>query len=236
MLTLAESTLTGSLSAALRGDGLLMSVRDSLITGNGTVVVSSWGTVCDRCILTGHRDPDYGPLGATVDATWVSVADCALIGNAGDAIRGDGSYSQATNCTVADNAGNGMEVDYLPTTNCIFWGNFPPQIVSTANPPEVTYSDVQGGWPGSSNLDANPQFPVIAGGSWSQAGEYRLTTFQLTLTDSNAAWTAGGLVGYFVRPDPTSPFHPDIPAIRLSFGLVAKAMNWSTRQRIERST
>jgi hypothetical protein len=42
-----------------------------------------------------------------------------------------------------------------PVTNCILWGDFPNEIGGSA---VVTYSDVEGGWPGEGNIDADPLF------------------------------------------------------------------------------
>ncbi|KPJ58149.1 MAG: hypothetical protein AMJ46_14595 [Latescibacteria bacterium DG_63] len=49
--------------------------------------------------------------------------------------------------------------------NCILWDNSPDEIEGT---PVVTYSDIQGGWPGEGNIDAYPRFVKE---SW---GDYRL--------------------------------------------------------------
>jgi len=39
--------------------------------------------------------------------------------------------------------------------NCILWDDSPHEIHGT---PVVTYSDIQGGWPGEGNIDAHPRF------------------------------------------------------------------------------
>ena len=70
-----------------------------------------------------------------------------------------------TNCTFSDNSatwGGGMfNHDASPTvTNCILWGNTAPdgpQILNVfASSPTITFSDIQGGWPGIDNIDAGP--------------------------------------------------------------------------------
>jgi hypothetical protein len=51
-------------------------------------------------------------------------------------------------------------------TNCILWGNTAntgPQIYISGGTAAVTYSDVQGGWPGTGNKNANPLFADGAG-------------------------------------------------------------------------
>jgi len=41
-------------------------------------------------------------------------------------------------------------------TNCILWGDSPEEI--SGGTPTVTYTDVQGGWPGTGNIDTDPLF------------------------------------------------------------------------------
>jgi hypothetical protein len=54
--------------------------------------------------------------------------------------------------------GGGMHNDgSSPTvTNCVLWGDAPNEITGSAA--DVTYSTVQGGWPGIGNIDADPLF------------------------------------------------------------------------------
>jgi len=49
-------------------------------------------------------------------------------------------------------------------TNCIFWGNTPDEITTDASTPTITYSNVQGGWPGTGNINADPLFISAADG------------------------------------------------------------------------
>jgi len=44
-------------------------------------------------------------------------------------------------------------------TNCILWGNTPGQVgTEPAATATVSYSDIQGGWPGTANMNADPLF------------------------------------------------------------------------------
>ncbi len=69
-----------------------------------------------------------------------------------------------TNCTFSGNtadSGGGMYLIYSsPTvTNSIFWGDSGGEIVEgSSSLATVSYSDVQGGWPGIGNIDADPLF------------------------------------------------------------------------------
>jgi len=68
------------------------------------------------------------------------------------------------NCTIADNTGTDVGglghwgSDSATVTNTILWGNTPsPQIEGTLAA-AVTYSDVQGGYAGAGNINADPMF------------------------------------------------------------------------------
>ncbi len=71
-----------------------------------------------------------------------------------------------TNCTFAENSvadavgGIHNTSSSAPVlTNCILWGDGSPEIDSDdSSSPDVTYSDIQGSYPGDGNLDADPLF------------------------------------------------------------------------------
>ncbi len=75
-----------------------------------------------------------------------------------------GSYHTVTNCTFTSNTGGGYgmwnrESTNPTVTNCIFWDNAPGQINNTDGATaSVTFSDVQGGYEGTGNIDADPMF------------------------------------------------------------------------------
>ncbi|MHC4654913.1 MAG: choice-of-anchor Q domain-containing protein [Planctomycetota bacterium] len=81
------------------------------------------------------------------------------------------------NCTFCENSayrGGGMLTAYgfsTPLlTNCIFWANMAqvgPQIeLKFGSMPIVLYSNVQGGWSGEGNIDADPLFVDTASGDY----------------------------------------------------------------------
>jgi len=94
---------------------------------------------------------------------------------------GGGMYNYASrpslsNVTFSGNAalenGGGMynqydsDDHYYNTphlTNCILWGNAPDQIFDNDSTPDVTYSDVQDGYPGVGNIAADPLFVDVDG-------------------------------------------------------------------------
>ncbi len=92
----------------------------------------------------------------------------------GGGIYSDNSMVSLLNCTVSDNDAmsgllgseiteysNGMELDNstMTVTNSIFWGSDTLQdIILTDSDITIRYSDIQGGWKGEGNIDANPLF------------------------------------------------------------------------------
>jgi len=98
-----------------------------------------------------------------------TVTNCTFSVNTANNIGGGMSnhYSSSptvTNCTfsvnTANNTGGGM-LNYLssPTvTNCILWGDTPQEITDSSSSPSVTYSDIQWGYEGTGNINADPMF------------------------------------------------------------------------------
>ena len=77
----------------------------------------------------------------------------------------DGSDVTLTNCTLSGNSvdynGGGIFCETpndVIVTNCILWGNTAPSAAQIYGSATVSYSDVQGGWLGEGNIDANPLF------------------------------------------------------------------------------
>jgi len=99
----------------------------------------------------------------------IEFSNCTIIGNQAD-FAGGGIYSylsdfSAINCTISENYsyywGGGLyNHTCSPTaTNCILWGNTPEEIVDyNYSYPVVAYSCIQGGYPGTGNIDNDPLF------------------------------------------------------------------------------
>lgn len=71
------------------------------------------------------------------------------------------SVPKITNCTVANNASGGIfsaSWEGMSVTNTIVWGNDDYQIEVFQSAPNVRFCDVQGGYPGEGNIDADPCF------------------------------------------------------------------------------
>jgi len=125
-----------------------------------------------NCTFKGNWAAVNGGAIDNSDNTASTIVNCIFTGNVAGISGGgisswDNSRQTLTNCTFSENsAGNGGGMynhSSSPTvTNCILWGNTAltgPQIdIYGASSATVSYSDVQGGWPGQGNIDADPCF------------------------------------------------------------------------------
>jgi probable HAF family extracellular repeat protein len=122
------------------------------------------------------------------------LINCMFISNSAD--KGGGIYNSSNptlfNCTFSENSaetdGGGIYTwDNNPTlTNCILWGDTPDEIYVSSGTPVVTYSDVQGGFIGVGNINANPCF--VSPGYWVDANDPNMV---VEPNDPNAVWVNG---------------------------------------------
>jgi predicted outer membrane repeat protein len=125
--------------------------------------------VIEDCVFIGNESMYGGAI--DIGVSYPSITNCVFIDNKAD--KGGGAISCSssdpliTNCTFVDNTavfGGGLALIgvFLPSypvlTNCILWDNSPEEIKALIGEPEVTYCDVQGGWPGAGNIDVLPLF------------------------------------------------------------------------------
>jgi parallel beta-helix repeat protein len=99
-----------------------------------------------------------------------TITNCLIVNNSGGFYWGGGisclnqSSPKITNCTISGNsadAGAGIGCRYLcdpKITNCILWANGTQEIYRYVSAPSITYSDVQGGFSETGNINANPRF------------------------------------------------------------------------------
>jgi len=127
-----------------------------------------------NCTFSGNSAGDKGG-GMSNKENSPTLTNCTFSGNSarcgGGMYNGYHSSPTITNCTFNGNWANGRgggmyDWSSAPTvTNCILWDNFNSEIDGSA---VVRYSDVQGGWPGEGNIDADPCF--VQPGYWDADG------------------------------------------------------------------
>ena len=142
-------------------------IRNSAHNSGGGIYNMYSNPILTNCTFTDN----FGGFGGGMynDESNSSLTNCLFIANT--AIGGNGggmnnyrSNPTITNCTFNENdaydIGNSMyNSESNPIlTNCIVWGDGFDEIHVESGAPIVTYSDIQGGWPGLGNIDVDPMF------------------------------------------------------------------------------
>jgi len=126
--------------------------------GGGLFLENDAEVTITNCQISANT-ADYG-AGICGNSSTVSISNCVLAHNSGHGICG--LPSSIDNSTVVYNSGYGLR--YVETaTNCIIRGNSDGQIYDRFYLP-LTYSNVEGGYPGVGNIDADPCFVQV--GYW----------------------------------------------------------------------
>jgi hypothetical protein len=148
-------------------------VRGCVFVGNtgwkgGAITTFADTTIID-CVMTGNHALSGGGLWTGL-AVFTPVTNCLIADNTADGDGGGinlGRGRDITGCTIAGNSAGGLgDGIYLRNgnqgtatiTNSIIWGNGTQQIVFDSITPVISYSNVQGGWPGTGNTNADPMF------------------------------------------------------------------------------
>ncbi|UCF95193.1 MAG: right-handed parallel beta-helix repeat-containing protein [Desulfobacterales bacterium] len=128
------------------------------------VGIDCWfcATTIRNCIIRNNAGVQWGAgidiRGATAPPV---IANCIFAGNqttqGGSAVSVYQASARFVHCTFYGNSSFQSVAAVTPTTsftNCIFWDNTPATL---AGAPSVTYSDVEGGYTGTGNIDLDPE-------------------------------------------------------------------------------
>ncbi len=158
------------------------------------------GIYCDHASPTIRNCRILGSEAAGIELwtyTRPTTQNCLIAGSGGPGIAIDPEFGRAgvrenypyiANCTIADNLGFGVRGGTPTIVNSIIYHNglTADAIQIAKSQATVEYCDVQGGWPGDGNLDADPQF--ARRGSWVDANDPNTTVSPGT---PGATWTCG---------------------------------------------
>jgi parallel beta-helix repeat protein len=189
--TLTNCTFSGN--SASRGGGMYIEARSSptlidctfsgnsaLAEGGGMYIYFYSSPALTDCIFEGNS---AGYAGGGVYNWYYSspaLTNCTFSGNLAST-SGGGMYIHSSslpvlnNCTFEGNSaiinGGGIWVGGGSSpvlTNSILWADTPDEIFNydLGSVPVVTYSDVQGGYTGEGNIDAEPSFVDAANGDF----------------------------------------------------------------------
>ncbi|MHC4154421.1 MAG: S8 family serine peptidase [Planctomycetota bacterium] len=184
--TISKCTFSGN-NAALEGGAIQNDYCSPTVAG---------------CTFAGNNGSWSGGAMSNFFAT-PTVKSCIFSGNSGDvggAIMNHESDATFTNCTFSGNAAtmeggaiNNSASSGAQVSNCILWGDSAggsgPEIYGDC---VVSYSDVQGGWAGTGNIDADPMFVDAVGGDYHLLGDSpAIDAGDPTSDCSNEPWPNG---------------------------------------------
>ena len=134
--------------------------------GTGGGISNQWSSaVLTNCTFTGNYANSGGGM-YNFSSPYPTAINCVFVAN--EASKGGGVYNASssavfTNCTwVSNSASNGSGGIYNENaspilTNCILWTNG-ISITNSSSTPTLTNCDVEGGYAGTSNINADPRF------------------------------------------------------------------------------
>lgn len=180
-ITITDSTITEN--TALSGGGIYFELSAELIINNCTIsnnhaldmgggiyfCFGSSSTIENCTFLNNRADHGGGIFCCTIAPSEITNSVFVLNSaeSCGGGINCNVSDPLIRHCTfTANHASGGGGISCVhgnPTImNCILWENFAtvgPEIeLQYTSSPEITFSDVQGGWPGEGNIDSDPLF------------------------------------------------------------------------------
>ncbi len=145
------------------------------LAGGGGVMCLGINSWISNCTISGNVATGEQASGGGLFCTWgglAQISNCLITANAADAYGGALATAEfidvrVTNCTISANsaaAGRtlGFGADWsraqVELGNCILWNGDDEVRNENGSTVTITYSDVQGGWPGWGNIDADPLF------------------------------------------------------------------------------
>jgi len=193
-VTISDNTASGN-GGAVWSNGASPTFENCTITGNTALAENMGGTFwlynggdpsLTDCLISENTAP-YATAGiwsmsvTTLNLTRVTIADNSGGWNPGVFISDaydDGSHTPATltNCTITGNSssnGGSIRATYgghIDVINSIIWDNATPVEVSIeSGSVDIIYSDIDGGFDGEGNIDADPLFTDA------NSGDYTIT-------------------------------------------------------------
>jgi hypothetical protein len=200
--TIRNCVFLNNTAAALGGGMAVRGQCTPLIEGCAFINNSSFGTeesseggglslfflspaTVRNCVFIDNFS-EYGG-GLSLGLSDATIVNCLFVNNTaaigGGGVASDASDARLVNCTIADNTagffGGGAAgitqilESHLTLENCIVWNDTPNSIQVLNGTASVRYSDVQGGWSGVGNVNADPGF---IGTTLTGPGDYGLSS------------------------------------------------------------
>jgi parallel beta-helix repeat protein len=185
--TITGCTITGNAGNDAGAGGILCqggspTITDCTITGNtayqyggGIYITSSSSPTITNCTISENTAGDYGGGIYGTSSVSPTITNCTI--NDNSASQGGGinfrNYStpEITNCTISNNSatyqyGGGIHCatgTSAVVVNSILWGDTAEVsgdeiYLDGTSSIDITYSDIEGGWTGTGNINSDPLF------------------------------------------------------------------------------
>ena len=187
-------------------------ISDCIITGNtnaGIKLYSGGSPSITNCsiVANGGAGFEMHPRRSARYAfyNYPQISNCIIAKNLRQAILG--GVPTITNCTIVENLQGGIYGSRPTVTNSIIYFNGNAQIAESFE--MVTYSDVQGSWPGLGNIDADPLFVSLywISSNSTDAGDYHLKSQAGRWDPDSQTWIQDDVSSPCIdNGDPASPF------------------------------
>ena len=125
-------------------------------TGGGVLNLNSSPTLTN-CIFMANSAVGYGGGMCNINECTPTLTNCTFAANSA-------KHGRAVACSHASTPSD------VELTNCILWDGEDEVWSDDDSIFTITYSDVQGGWPGEGNIDADPLFVTGALGCCQSGG------------------------------------------------------------------
>ncbi len=150
-------------------------IIDCVISGNYTgwaaaaMDIHDSDALISNCIISQNIAPNVSNAIHIINST-IQMDNCLIIDNTGPALDcGNGTSVALRNCTLAGNAENGISPggavscfsSSATLVDCIVWDNSPVSFTGDTTNIAATFSDIQGGWPGTGNMDQDPLYVSV---------------------------------------------------------------------------
>lgn len=179
--TILNCTISGNVGPDGSGGGALFGgegsyariaycrvVNNTAGYGAGILIKAGATGLVKQCLIADNTaSEDGGGLTFDDDTTGRAVG-CVIVDNhavrRAGGLQLDNTQGTVVNCTISGNtAGSGGGVwafdnQVSTITNTIIWENSPQEIRFDSGTLDVQHSDVRGGWPGTGNIQLDPQF------------------------------------------------------------------------------
>ncbi|MEN6428910.1 MAG: right-handed parallel beta-helix repeat-containing protein [Phycisphaerales bacterium] len=144
--------------------------------------------------------------GRTVKLNEATIRNCIIAANGSQGVHG--AKPAIVNCTIVENSSYGVEASSPTVTNSIlYFNNLSDGAQIKSNRVTVTYCDVQNGWQGDGNIDADPLFVSL--GQWTgdiwTSGDYHLQSQGWRWDSGASSWVSDEATSPCIDAgDPTS--------------------------------